>query len=235
MIRFKQFINEAQWMYHGTTEKNIDKLKPDRSHNIIDRAIGSHFAADPEISKKFANGLYTDKKQGTVYKTKDLKRSDFHVIHQKKYRSGALQSDQDAIGAHVAATVLGHPDNKDMFKSWVKHRTGVNDETAEAIHTHLSNGKSPADKSKFGLAAMKNGNSFNSYIKNFDSGLHMQPHPKFRETVVNKYVDMMKVKGKKGLVYTNTSPMEKEGARSLKNYIVFEPDKLNLEIHKDVN
>jgi hypothetical protein len=235
MISFKNFLNESQWMYHGSTDKNIESLKPDRDHMVLDRAIGSHFAADPEISKKFASGLYKDKTEGSVYKTKSLKRSELHVIHQKRYKHGALESDQNAIGSHVISTVLGHPDNKEMFKSWVKHARGVNDETAEAVHDHLSKGKAPADSKKFGLAATKRNNSFKSYISNFDSGLNMQPEPDFKKKVVSKYLDIMKSRGKKGLVYQNTSPMEKEGARSTKNYIVFEPENLKLEKHEETN
>jgi hypothetical protein len=243
MIRFKQFINEAQWMYHGTTEKNIDTLTPDRSNGVIDRALGSHFAADPEISRKFASGLYKNTKEpGTIFKTNDIKRSEFHVIPQRRYKHGALPSDQAAISSHVLGTVLGHPDNKEMFKSWVKYARHVDDSTAEEIHRHLSSGKAPVDQNKFGVAASKY-NSFKKYIGNFDSGLHMQPEPNFKEKVVNKYLDIMRSKGIKGLVYKNTAPMEKnpeprskgetmENRRSNKNYIVFDPDKLNLVKHE---
>jgi hypothetical protein len=234
MISFKNFLNESQWMYHGSTDKNIESLKPDRDHMVLDRAIGSHFAADPEISKKFASGLYKDKTEGSVYKTKSLKRSELHVIHQKRYKHGALESDQNAIGSHVISTVLGHPDNKEMFKSWLKYSRRVDDKTAEEIHDHLSRGKAPADKEKFGVAAHK-GNSFKSYISNFDSGLNMQPEPDFKKKVVSKYLDIMKSRGKKGLVYQNTAPMEKAGARSTKNYIVFEPENLKLEKHEETN
>jgi hypothetical protein len=233
MLKFKDFINESQWMYHGTTE-TLSSLKPKRDDYMIDRAVGSHFAADPDISRKFSKGLYKDsemKQQGNLYRTRAPKRSELDVVYQKTYKHGAKQSDQDAISSHIAATVLGHPDNKEMFKSWVKNARQIDDNTAEEIHGLLSSGKAPADREKYGVAAHK-GNSFRSYINNFDSNLHMQPHPKFKEEVVNKYIDMMKAKGKKGLVYHNTSPIETQNVRSRKNYIIFNPENLPLEKHE---
>lgn len=243
MIKFKEFLNEAQWMYHGTTEKNIDTLKPDRSHMVIDRALGSHFAADPGISRKFASGLYKDTKEpGIIYKTNDIKRSELQVVPQRRNKSGIIPSDQNAIGAHVLGTVLGHPDNKEMFKSWIKYARNIDDSKAEEIHSHLSSGRAPSDQDKFGTAASKF-NSFRKYIGDYDSSLHMQPEPNFKEKVVNKYLDIMRSRGIKGLVYKNTAPMEKnpeprskgetiENRRSNKNYIVFDPDKLNLVKHE---
>ncbi|MCX6783312.1 MAG: hypothetical protein NTZ20_05010 [Candidatus Levybacteria bacterium] len=243
MIKFKEFLNEAQWMYHGTPDTNIDTLKPDRSDMVIDRALGSHFAAAPEISRKFASGIYKNTKgPGTIFKTNDIKRSELQVIHQRRNKNGALQSDQHAISSHVLGTVLGHPDNKEMFKSWIKYARNIDDNTAEEVHNHLSSGRAPSDRDKFGTAASKF-NSFKKYIGDYDSGLHMQPEPNFKEKVVNKYLDIMRSRGIKGLVYKNTAPMEKnpeprskgenmENRRSNKNYIVFDPDKLNLTKHE---
>jgi hypothetical protein len=239
MISFKNFLKESQWMYHGSVEPNLNTIQANKTdYGTIDSRIGAHFAADPEISRKFAKGLYNRKNSqgssnGVVYKTKSLKRSELQVIRQKRYKHGGLESDQGAIGSHVVSTVLGHPKHKEMFISWVKNARRVDDKTAEEIHDHLSRGKAPADKEKFGVAAHK-GNSFKSYISNFDSGLHMEPEKGFREKVISHYHDIMKAKGKKGLVYQNTAPMEKEGVRSTKNYIVFEPENLKIEKHEEM-
>ena len=227
MIKFKNFLKESQWMYHGSVEPNLTHITSNKTdYGTIDSKIGAHFAADPDISRKFAEGLYNKKNSqgnsnGAVYKTRSLKRSELQVIYQKRYKHGGLESDQGAIGAHVISTVLGHPKHKELFKSWVKNARHVDEKTAEEIHDHLSKGKAPADKKKFGMAAHK-GNSFKSYISNFDSGLHLEPEKGFREKVISHYHDIMKSRGKKGLVYQNTAPMEKEGVRSTKNYIVFD-------------
>jgi len=240
MISFKNFLNESQWMYHGSVEPNLKTIERNKNdYSTLDTQIGAHFAADPEISRKFAKGLYNRKNseggnKGAVYKTKSLKRSELYVVPQKTYKwSGQKEGDQHAVGAHVVSTVLGHPKHKEMFKSWVKNARRVDDKTAEEIHDHLSRGKAPADKEKFGLAAHK-GNSFKSYFKNFDSELMHEPEKGFKEKVISHYHDIMKAKGKKGLVYHNTAPMEKEGVRSKKNYIVFEPEKLSIEKHEEI-
>lgn len=222
MKTFKQYVSESQWMYHGTPHE-FDTLKPNRREYMLDRAIGSHFAADPTVSDKFAQGLYKDKKnQGRVLKTKAPTRSKLVKVYQKKYKHGARQSDQYAIQNHVMATVFHH--DKDMFKQYVKTTRHVDDETAEALHDHLSRGIAPHDKTRFGLAATK-GNTFRSFVNNFGA-----PHgDDFKEKLVHRYLGIMRDQGKEGLVYHNTSPSETPGARSTKSYVIFNPEKHKLE------
>ena len=234
MLKFSHFLQESQWMYHGTTENGIESLKPQRDSYMLDRAIGSHFAADPLVSQKFASGLYKSTENnisGTIFKTKAPKRSELEVVYQKTYKHGAKQSDQSAIAAHVASTVLGHPDNKEMFKTWIKHTRKIDDDTADEIHGLLSKGKAPSNE-KFGTARAKNANSFRTYINNFDSNISDAPTPTFKQEIISKFHDIMAKKGKKGLVYLNTSPMETSGIRSRKSYIIFHPENLPLERHE---
>ena len=246
-------LEESAWMYHGSSNRDIKSLQPDRSEYMIDRAIGSHFAADKAVSQRFAavgHSLYggeKPKEPGILYKAKAPPRSQLHVIHQKNYRDKqtgkvfAKQSDQDAIGSHVAGTVFSQ--HKDMFKDWVKHARHVDDATAEGIHAHLSKGLAPSKK-KFGdLAGSDRHNTFHGYMSNFDSGLHMEPRKGFKQEVVHKYLDIMHKRGIKGLVYDNTSPMETQhqGAgsphdkagfapvRSKKSYVIFHPHELELQ------
>jgi hypothetical protein len=240
MISFKNFLKESQWMYHGSVEPNLNTIQANKTdYGTIDSRIGAHFAADPEISRKFAKGLYkktnsAGNSNGAVYKTKSLKRSELHVIPQKTDKwSGQKESDQHAVAAHVLSTVLSHPKHKEMFKTWVTKFHHVNDKTADEIHDHLSKGKAPVDKEKFGMAAHE-GNSFKSYFKSFDSEDMYEPEKGFSEKLISHYHDIMKAKGKKGLVYQNTAPKEKEGVRSTKNYIVFEPENLKIEKHEEM-
>lgn len=242
-------LDEAQWMYHGSSHRDIKSLQPDRSSFMLDQAIGSHFAADKAVSQRFVGGhrsLYgaeKPKEQGVVYKAKPPPRSQLHVVHQQNYRDKktgkvfAKQSDQDAIGAHISSTVFSHPEHKQMFKDWVKNARHIDDATAEGIHAHLSQGKAPTKK-KFGsIAGSDKHNSFHSYMRNFDSGLMQEPRKGFRQEVVHKYLDIMHKRGIKGLVYQNTSPMETRDdtgdtkVRSKKSYVIFHPHEL--ELHHD--
>lgn len=238
MLTFKQFIAEAQWMYHGSHNDSLTILRPNRDEYMLDRAIGSHFAADPQVSRKFSNDLYGNSgKRGALYRTRAPKRSELFTVPQKIYRHGATQSDQTAVGSHITSTVFSHPDHKQMFIDWVKHARGIDDDTAHEIHRHLSQGIAPADISRFGTAASKGSNSFASYMRNFAGGSISEPRPGFKKEVAEKYVDIMKKRGYKGVPYKNTSPREMEGIQgdsrhnprqkgqsgSNKSYILFEP------------
>lgn len=233
MKSFLTFIAETNWIYHGTT-KQFDKPKTDSNQYMIDRAIGTHFATDPEMADRFSKGVYTHRngpepENGRVIKTKRPKDSELEVIKQKKFRHGSRQSDQAAIGAHIGGVVFSKPEHKELFKQWVMHSRHVDNDTAEAIHAHLMAGKSPSDKDRFGVAASKNTN-FRDYTYNFDPNLGAnQP---FRNNIIKAFHDEMKKTGKKGLVYKNTSPMETKGIRSIKSIILFHPENHDYEDHK---
>lgn len=244
MKSFKQFLDESQWMYHGSTKNDLTHLKPDRSEYMVDRAIGSHFAADPSVSQRFATGSNksrTPDKQGTVYRTKAPPRSQLKVIRQKVYPHGAMESDQNAIDSHVLSTVMSRPENKDLLVRWAKRNRNLDDKTAEDLHAHLSAGKAPADRERFGTSYHRNG-SFRSFFSNYGTGLYDEG---MRKEVVDKYLGIMREKGIKGLVYHNTAPMETEhlpsdnpksdrarkaGQRgSRKSYVIFDPEHHQLE------
>jgi len=230
MISFRQFLIEMpNWMYHGTLRKiEGGKLKVDRHDFSIDRALGSHFASDKSMADKFGDPreplpgkTHSKDYEPGVYRTKAPSRSKLHKLDQT-----SNGWDQHAIGSHITGTVFSKPENKELFKTWVKHTRHVDDKTAEEVHSHLMAGKAPSDK-KFGTAAASR-NSFKSYMHNFDAGL-IGIHSDLRAKVVNKYIEHMKSKGKHGLVYRNTSPNETQGVRSKKSYIMFEPEHLPIE------
>src|SRR5262249_35045379 len=116
MIRFE----ERQWMYHGSPHTDLTHLKTDPGEMMLDRAVGSHFAADPVVSRRFAKGLYRSKLsqwdgwgpkpkpvEGTLYRAKAPTHSQLYVVPQKRYPSSVpghpstMESDQHAIGAHI--------------------------------------------------------------------------------------------------------------------------------------
>lgn len=237
MKTFREFILESQWMYHGSPNDSLETLTPNRDEYMLDRAIGSHFAADPNVSKKFSQDLYGNSgKTGALYRTRAPKRSELFTVPQKTYSHGAIQSDQHAVGSHIISTVFSHPDHKQMFIDWIKHDRGIDDSTANEIHGLLSRGKAPSDRERYSTAASK-GNSFHSYIGNFTGGNVSEPRKGFKKEVIQKYIGIMKQKGYKGLVYKNTSPREMEGipkdskrnprpkglSGSNKSYILFDP------------
>jgi hypothetical protein len=231
-MRISEFT-ESQWMYHGTT-RDFDKLRANRDEYMMDRALGSHFASDPGMADKFAQGLYTsDKSAGTVLKTRTPPRSQLLKVPQKKYPHGARRSDQAAIGAYVSATVFQQPENRNMFIDWVTNSRRIDSDTAQELYDLLLAGKAPADVQRFGVAASKGSNSFRSYMANFDPNLTLQPRPDFRKEVIVKFIDIMKSRGIRGLVYKNTSPREIQDIRSDKSYVIFEPN--NLELTKSVS
>ena len=219
-------IEEAQWMYHGSANSGIKELKPDRSEYMVDRAIGSHFAANPDISNKFtkkSGSSYSASREapqpGKLYKARAPKRSELETVPQGKH------SDQNAIAAHVGHTVFSQPEHKDLFKNWVQHTRNVDEPTAEKIHSRLSQGQS-LSKKEFGHNA-NSGGSFRSFVSNF-GGLQSDKH---RQEIVGHYLDIQKKKGIKGLTYQNTSPEEtgRIGQRSKKSYIIHHPSEIQLE------
>jgi hypothetical protein len=246
MKTFRQFIKESQWMYHGSTNDSLTHLTPNRDEYMLDRAVGSHFAADPKVSEKFAKDLYGNSgKTGTLYRMRAPKRSELFTVPQKIYSHGLIQSDQHAVGSHIISTVFSHPDHKQMFIDWIKHDRRIDDDTANEIHGLLNQGKAPSDKEKYSTAA-SNRNSFHSYIENF-AGSHInEPRKGFKKDIVQKYISIMKKKGYKGLVYKNTSPRELEGipkdsknnprpkgvSGSNKSYIIFEPQEYDHALEK---
>ena len=225
MISFKNFLNESQWMYHGTTyPKELTHIQRNDKSLTFDTSIGAHFAADPEVANKFSKGIhksYVDNK-GVVYKTKRPSRSELETVPQKKGHE-----DQDSVASHVLSSVFSHPDNKDLFVKWHKSKFASTHEQASNVHEKLSNKQNiPVNKKEYGYDK-SNKNTFRSYVDHHGAYSSKDMH----KEIVNKFIDLMKSKGKKGLVYRNTNSNETEGVDSPKSYIIFEPEKLKIEKH----
>ena len=230
MKSFKEFINESHWMYHGTN-KEFDTLEPNRDHYMIDRAIGSHFASDKTLSDKFAQGLYSREKGNPVtIKTKSPSRSKIEKIPQRGF-------DQSDIEQHVGHTVFSHPEGKDLFKDFIlthvnNHSGQIDHDKAEEMYSRLSSGQHVNDK-KFGTFA-NTGNTFRSYIsKSGAFGASLGNNPELKRKIVDKFLDIMKERGIKGLSYRNTSPSETENVRSPKSYILFNPSEHEHQFFRD--
>ena len=211
-------IRESQYMYHGSV-KSFDSLKPNRDSYMINDAIGSHFASDPNLAKKFANGLYSKEnlQPGKVIKTKVPVRSKIEKVPQTK-----RQSDQSAIMNHVAHTVFSHPDGKELFKHWMNRVHGTDDSTSEELYDNLRQSKSVHDRSKFGSNS-SSANTFRSYVA--DRGGLSQIGDEHKHKLVSKFLNIMGAKGVHGLSYKNTSPNEIQNVQGRKCYVLFHPDK----------
>ncbi|MCX6783314.1 MAG: hypothetical protein NTZ20_05020 [Candidatus Levybacteria bacterium] len=225
MISFKNFLNESQWMYHGTTyPKELTHIQRNEKGLKFDTSIGAHFSADPEVANKFSKGIhksYVDNK-GAVYKTKRPSRSELETVPQKKGHD-----DQDSVASHVLSSVFSHPDNKDLFIKWHRNKFASSQEQASNVHEKLSNKQNiPVNKKEYGYDK-SNKNTFRSYVDHHGAYSSKDIH----KEIVNKFIDHMKSKGKKGLVYRNTNPTETEEVDSRKSYIIFEPEKLKVEKH----
>lgn len=227
MISFKNFLNEAQWMYHGTTyPKELTHIQRNENRLKFDTAIGAHFSADPEVANKFSKGINDIDKstsnRGVVYKTKRPTRSELETVTQKKG-----YDDQDSVASHVLSTVFSHPDNKYLFIKWHRSKFASTHEQASNVHEKLSNKQNiPVNKKEYRYDK-SNKNTFRSYVDHYVAYSTKDIH----HEIVNKFIDHMKSKGKKGLVYKNTNSKETEGVDSSKCYIIFEPEKLKIEKH----
>jgi hypothetical protein len=235
MISFKNFLNESQWMYHGSPEPNLTYIRSNKSnYSSLDTQIGAHFASNPEISKKFSSGLLYPRKngqggiKGAVYKTKRPTRSELETVPQKK----GQHYDDESVAFHVLSSLFSHPDHKDLFVKWHRNKFASTQEQASNVHEKLSNKKNiPFNKKEYGYDK-SNMNTFRSYIEHH--GPHSFNDEDIHHEIVNKFIDHMKSKGKKGLVYQNTQGVETAGARSPKSYIIFEPEKLKVEKHEEM-
>lgn len=215
-------------MYHGSPA-DFERLKPNRDNYMIDRAIGSHFSASPEIADKMSKGLYRKDVDGTVYVAKAPKRSELIRVPQKTYRNPhytSKQMDQWAISSFVSGHVLSK--NRGMFVDWIKNSRKIPDEMAHEIYDHLSARKAPSHE-KFGTAKTT-ATSFRSYLNNFGATVE-EPYPGFKRKIVDTFLDDMKSRGIKGMEYINTSPQETAGMdkkRSRKSYVIFHPEEIPL-------
>ena len=230
MITFKQFFIESQWMYHGTTAANVDVIKRNEKSSDTDRAVGGHFSADPEIAKKFSSGFRSQSlKTGTVYKTKRPSRSELEKVPQKPNHD-----DQTSVESHVLSTVFSHPDNKHLFTKWHNQKFGSTRSESDNVYNKLSKGEHIPSNQKEYNYDKSNTNTFRSYVAHHGAyhGSGMG-HKKLHSEIVDKFIDHMKSKGKKGLVYHNTDTDEVSGVDSKKCYIIFEPHKLKIQKHED--
>jgi hypothetical protein len=197
----------------------------------LDRAIGVHFAADVEVSNRFAKGLYRDTPKdysadapegGIVYRVKAPSDARCLIVPQKTYHFPHYSSkatDQSSVSGFVAGVVF--EEVPALFIEWVMASRNVTREIAEKLYEKLDHHQSMHAKGEvYDTSAL----SFRSFVKNFDAGLFMLADAR-RGEVAALFNDLMAKRGIDALVYLNTSPeetREKNGikVRSTKSYIL---------------
>lgn len=212
-------IYEGANMHHGSANapQKLEPKNPTRqSYQLLDTLIGTHYAADPKVSKTFVDGNYGRKPENpATFTARRPPRSQLVKVHGKGW-------DQTNVAKHVVKTVFEKdtPENKRMFVLWAQESRRVTPTTAEAWYNKLSKGQDTGDPFHH------SGNqkpSVANFITRHDPGMHGGG---MKVVIADKYVDIMKSKGKSGIVYQNTSPNETKDVQSKKSYIIFDPSKL---------
>ena len=220
--------------YHATLAA-FDKFSDPNESNqfeMMDRRLGTHFAADPEVSNSFV----VKKDQGTwrtppadfspegarIMRVSLPPKSQFIRVDQPQYdwakqqgrprTPGNIVSDQDAIDKMIARVAF----QKDP----------------ELLARNISSSRNiPPDKSRQIAQGMVAGKKMNvhegegremdldDYIRNFGGHVH---NPADQKRMVNLARQEWRSQGYKGIRYRDTSPMEMEHAKDNHAYILFD-------------
>lgn len=210
-------INEITGLYgyHGTTADFIG-FKVDDSEYMIDRALGVHFAADPEVCNSFIenriNGRLDGMKPGgRIIRVLLPDASRFLQVPQRKYESGATESDQRAI--EIMAVAVAYKRDPSLLQRYLVQARHIDPHEAPALAVGLADGKTvtiPHDKAY----------DLQSFLSNYGGKPFNDAD---RIQVVRLARQSWLRQGYAGLRYINTSPMEMATANDPTSYIVF-PD-----------
>jgi hypothetical protein len=219
--------------YHGTLSPKWFEQKSYKSlgsWNMLDKMIGPHFAKDPQVANKFAEGLYRIDKshlydefgnpsiwgKPLIPQGGNVRRAfipdELYKVPQPKYESSAMMSDQYAIGQDIGRQVF--PERKDLFINWFTRARNSTEKSASDVWDRLKSGEPVTiNKTKY--------SNVGDIVAEYDPGLHMLSED-LRDSVVNHYKEVMKRKGYKGVQYTNTAPSEVLKGENPETYIPFD-------------
>jgi hypothetical protein len=217
--------DSAPVAYHGTTQA-FDKFSDPNDSNqwqMMDRRLGTHFAADPEVSNSFLvkpNTAYGGWDQPKEYSPEGSRimqvalppKSKFLDAGQKKYDSGSLQSDQDAIEKMIGMSAFKQ--DPEMLGRFISRSRNMPAEDGQKAARDMLAGKA---------VKLPNGSdtpmTLERFVDNF--GAHS-----FDVNDQKHMVDLarqdFKKQGYVGVKYTDTSPMEMEHAKDPTSYILFD-------------
>lgn len=184
------------------------------SEYMIDRALGVHFAADPEVANSFIeeriNGRLQGAREGGRMIRVILPPGPYLGVPQKKYTSGATETDQYAI--EKMACGVAYRELPELLSNYLVQARKIPENVAPNLAMDLALGKT--------VTLPDGAYDLNSFLDNF----HGRPYnPEDRIHVVQMARTVWLQKGYAGLQYINTSPMEMATASDPTCYLVF-PD-----------
>ncbi len=212
--------------YHGTTKDFTEFKAGDPQEYMIDRALGPHFAKDPEIANSFViervNGRDIGPKEGGRIIPVTLPSEDkFLVADQPKYDWAkdmpdvkewqARTTDQSAIEKMVAKE--GFKQDPAMLQRYLEQARAMTPDKAAMAASDLVAGKQADvnESSKMDL---------DRFVNNFGGKPYNDAD---RARMVDLARASFQAKGYKGIKYINTSPMENAKGGDPTAYIVFDP------------
>lgn len=212
--------------FHGTT-KTFDKFHAgDPTEFMLDRALGPHFAKDPEIANSFVidriNGRDVGPKEGGRIIPVVLP-SDEHFIQPDQPRFDwakdnpslkdyeARPSDQNVIEHMIARE--GYQKDPALLERYLEQARAMPADKAVEVARDLVAGKT---------ADIDGGSTLDRFLNNYGGRPYNDAD---RARIVELGKQALIDKGYAGIKYINTSPMENATATNPTSYIVFNPDK----------
>jgi hypothetical protein len=222
--------------YHATTAA-FDKFADPNDSNqweMIDRRLGTHFAADPEVSNSFV----VKKDQGTwstppadfspegsrIMRVALPPKDQFLRVDQPQYdlakqqgqprTRGNIQSDQTAIENLIGK--IAYTKDPELFGQMIARERNMTPEQGQTIAKALVAGKTAPMPV---TGANRPYSSVDEYLKNYGV---LPMDPAVQKRMVNLARQELQAQGYKGLRYRDTSPMEMEHAKDSHAYILFD-------------
>ncbi len=210
--------------YHGTTKDFTQFNKGDPAEFMLDRALGPHFAKDPEIANSFVlervNGRDVGPKEGGRIMPVTLPSDDkFLVPDQPRFDWAkdnpalkeweARPSDQGVIEQMIAKE--GYMKDPAMLERYLQQARALPADKAAEVARDLVAGKK---------ADIDGGSDMDRFVRNYGGRPYNDAD---RAKMVELAKQSWQDQGYKGIKYINTSPMENATAKDPTSYIVFDP------------
>jgi hypothetical protein len=210
--------------YHAT-QSDFAAFKTSDESYMLDRMLGTHFAADPRVSNNLLEHGTTGKTMGEGARVIPARLPDgaeFLTVEQKPYSGAAnienrkpwqaIESDQSAIERMVVNEA--YKQDPEMLARYLVDARAVPEKDAGGFARRLIAGETvtlPVDGPVNGL---------DSFVKNHGGKPYNAAD---RKRAVELAQKSWTEQGYSGLKYTNTAPMETKGISDATSYIVFNP------------
>ncbi|CAB4167311.1 ParB/Sulfiredoxin [uncultured Caudovirales phage] len=205
---------------------------------VLDQALGTHFAKDPNVSNTFADDI----EGGRIIPAKIPDEKTFlearqdllpYITDRSTPRNPSnVYSDQSAIQKMIAAE--GYKLRPDLLARYLVQARKLPEDVAASISKRLAKGKSVALKEfDISIGPPKETSEKSPWKTNKEKKVNLERfldnyggnpyNSKDRADLVDTARKSWQDKGYTGLKYLNTSPRETEFAKDPTSYIVFDP------------